>query len=310
MIEVSHLTKKYGPLTAVDDISFSIKKGEVVGFLGPNGAGKTTTMNILTGYVSSTAGKAVIDGFDILEEPMEAKKRIGYLPEQPPLYPDMTVTEYLRFVCELKKIPGNIDGEIEKVCRMVRVEDVSRRLIKNLSKGYRQRVGLAQALVGSPPVLILDEPTVGLDPAQIVEIRSLIKKLGETHTVILSTHILSEVQAICSRVLVINGGRIVADGSDERISDKLSGGGELVCLIAAQPGAVLRLFSDIPGIKKTECTGEKEKGVHEFVIRTAEGKDVRREIFERLSRKGWPLLGMKRNSMSLEDMFMALTTEN
>lgn len=310
MIEVSHLTKKYGALTAVDDISFSVRKGEVVGFLGPNGAGKTTTMNILTGYISSTSGTAAIDGYDILEQPIEAKKRIGYLPEQPPLYPDMTVDEYLRFVCELKRIEGSIPDEIESVCRMVRIEDVRRRLIRNLSKGYRQRVGLAQALVGSPDVLILDEPTVGLDPAQIIEIRALIKELGRSHTVILSTHILSEVQAICSRVIVLNAGRIVADDTDSRISDSLTGGGELVCLIAAQPGGVIRLLSDIPGVHKVECTGEKEKGVHEFVIRTAEGKDVRREVFDRLCRREWPLLGMRRSSMSLEDMFMALTSDN
>jgi len=217
MIEVKNLTKKYGSNTAVDDISFTAESGKILGFLGPNGAGKSTTMNILTGYISSTSGSATLNGIDILQDPIAAKKLIGYLPEQPPVYLDMTVNEYLKFVYELKgsKIPRN--SHLDEICSLVKITEMRKRLIRNLSKGYRQRVGLAQALIGNPPILILDEPTVGLDPKQIIEIRSLVKKLGKSHTVILSSHILPEVQAVCDKVVIINEGKIVVDDSLENL---------------------------------------------------------------------------------------------
>lgn len=309
MIEVSHLTKRYGGLTAVDDISFKVRRGEIVGFLGPNGAGKSTTMNIITGYISSSGGKVTIEGYDVLEQPAEAKRRIGYLPEQPPLYQDMTVDEYLRFVYELKKCELDMERHLNELCEIVKIKEVRGRLIKNLSKGYRQRVGIAQALVGNPPVLILDEPTVGLDPNQIIEIRSLVRKLGKRHTVILSTHILSEVQTVCDRVIVLSGGKIAADSTVGALSDKLSGGGRLSCLIEGPETGINRLLSDISGVRKITCAGEREKGIVEFIVETAEGKDVRREIFERLAQKHWPLLGMREHEMSLEDVFFRLTND-
>ena len=218
MIKISHLVKNYGSFCAVDDISFEVERGEVVGFLGPNGAGKSTTMNIVTGYLSSTSGSVTIGGVDILDDPLNAKRLIGYLPEQPPLYPDMTVDEYLSFCYDLKGCTLNKQKHIEEVCSVVKIGDVRRRLIKNLSKGYRQRVGIAQALIGNPPVIIFDEPTIGLDPKQIIEIRNLIRTLGKEHTVILSTHILQEVQAVCDRIVIINKGKIVADALTENIS--------------------------------------------------------------------------------------------
>ena len=223
MIEVINLTKRYGDKKAVDNISFKAEDGEVLGFLGPNGAGKSTTMNILTGYISCTDGKALIDGVDILEDPIKAKKQIGYLPELPPLYMDMTVKEYLYFVYDLKKCKLPKVSHLKDICGLVKIDHVYNRIIKNLSKGYRQRVGLAQALIGNPKVLILDEPTVGLDPKQIIEIRTLIRKLGKNHTVILSSHILSEVQAVCDKIIVINEGKVVANDTEEHLSQKLSG---------------------------------------------------------------------------------------
>ena len=222
MIEVKNLTKQYGSNLALNHISFSLEEGTILGFLGPNGAGKSTTMNIITGYISPTEGSITVDGFDTLENPLEAKKRIGYLPEIPPLYTDMTVKEYLNFMYDLKKVKLPRKEHIEEICSLVKIDDVYHRLIANLSKGYRQRVGIAQALLGNPPVLILDEPTVGLDPKQIIEIRNLIKGLGRKHTVILSSHILSEVQAVCERVIVINRGSIVADGTPDSLAHSLS----------------------------------------------------------------------------------------
>jgi ABC-2 type transport system ATP-binding protein len=219
MIEVKNLTKSYNGNVAVDDISFTVGSGEILGFLGPNGAGKSTTMNILTGYISSTSGTAALDGIDILENPLAAKRKIGYLPEQPPVYLDMTVDEYLSFVYELKKSKLPKKAHLGEICELVKIADMRKRLIRNLSKGYRQRVGLAQALVGNPPILILDAPTVGLDPKQIIEIRSLVKKLGKNHTVILSSHILPEVQAVCDKVVIMNEGKIVADGTLESLRE-------------------------------------------------------------------------------------------
>lgn len=306
MIEVSHLTKRYGSLRAVDDISFSAREGEILGFLGPNGAGKTTTMNMITGYISMTGGSVTVGGYDVFEKPLETKRRIGYLPEQPPLYLDMTVDEYLHFVSEIKRSPFEPEAHISEICSLVKLENVRGRLIKNLSKGYRQRVGIAQALVGNPPVLILDEPTVGLDPNQIVEVRSLIKKLGAHHTVILSTHILSEVQAVCDRVIVLNNGKIVADSTTGGLSDAIAGGGRLICRVDGPENAVLRLLSDIPGISRVRSNGVRG-GECEFMIDVAQEKDVRREIFKRLAAKSWPMLGLRESEMSLEDIFLALT---
>ena len=312
MIEVSHLTKKYGSVTAVDDISFKVKKGEIVGFLGPNGAGKSTTMNILTGYISSSGGKAEIEGFDILEIPFDAKRRIGYLPEQPPLYLDMTVTEYLNFVFELKCQNEDLDPDdhINEICLHVGLTGKGRRLIKNLSKGYRQRVGLAQALIGNPPVLILDEPTSGLDPSQIVEIRSLIRRLGKDRTVILSTHILGEAEAVCDRIILINAGKIALDSPAGAVSHRAGGSGKLCCLIAGPESAVNRMLSSVSGVKKVMSNGQREPGVYEFIIDSAQNnsnhKDIRREIFEKLAKENWPLLGLRRVDASLEEIFINL----
>ncbi len=307
MIEVSHLTKKYGPLTAVDDISFTAHEGEILGFLGPNGAGKTTTMNMITGYISITAGTASIAGYDIYEQPMEAKKRIGYLPEQPPLYPDMTVDEYLGFIARLKK---SMLGQkhLDEICELVRLSDVRGRLIKNLSKGYRQRVGIAQALVGNPPVIILDEPTVGLDPSQIVETRSVIRKLGKRHTVILSTHILSEVQSVCDRIIVLNQGRIVADNSPAELAKRMADGTVLVLTAAAPEVALTKALSALGEVRTARCTARRD-GELEFTIETVPGKDARKAIFECISSAGWTMLGLREQSMSLEDIFITLTNQ-
>lgn len=306
MIDVKKLTKRYGNLTAVDSLSFSAKEGEILGFLGPNGAGKSTTMNMITGYISITSGSAKIAGYDILEQPVEAKRRIGYLPEQPPLYPDMTVDEYLRFVSKLKQSKLGEGEHLDEICELVRIADVRKRLIGNLSKGYRQRVGFAQALVGNPPVLILDEPTAGLDPNQIVEIRSLIKRLGEHHTVLLSTHILSEAQAVCDRVLVINHGKLIADSSTQDLGQRIKGSRKLLCEIAGPESAVVRELQNIRGVRRVTVTS-KLQGEREYAIDVAEGCDVRREIFEKCRDKGWILLGSKSSEPSLEDIFIALT---
>jgi len=308
MINVKHLTKKYGRITAVDNISFKIKKGEIVGFLGPNGAGKTTTMNMITGYLSSTSGSIKVCGHDVLDEPMEVKTRIGYLPEQPPLYLDMTVEEYLRFVCKLKKITLDEDEHIDELCDMVKLEDVRDRLIKNLSKGYRQRVGIAQALVGNPPVLILDEPTVGLDPSQIVEIRSLLRKLGKRHTVILSTHILSEVQIVCDRVIVIHEGKLVADSTASRLSESLAGGGRLQITLSGDISHASRELGSISGVRRvSEISRQNNRA--DFYIDYAQGRDVRKDIFNAAVKNGWALIGMKDCDLSLEEIFLRLTGE-
>ncbi|MCL1805408.1 MAG: ABC transporter ATP-binding protein, partial [Clostridiales bacterium] len=232
MIEVQNLTKRYGAKTAVDNISFSVAGGEILGFLGPNGAGKTTTMNIITGYLSSNEGTVTVGGSEILAEPIKVKSQIGYLPELPPLYMDMTVREYLGFLFDLKKVKGKKKSQVDEVCERVHIDDVKNRLIKNLSKGYRQRVGLAQALLGNPPVLILDEPTIGLDPKQIIEMRNLILELGLQHTIVLSSHILSEIQAVCKRIIIIHQGALVADGTPEAISQSLSGASRLNIRVA------------------------------------------------------------------------------
>lgn len=307
MIEVKNLTKRYGSHCAVNNISFEVGEGEILGFLGPNGAGKSTTMNILTGYLSATDGTVVINGHDILDEPNEAKANIGYLPEQPPLYPDMTVREYLDFMYDLKKCALPRRRHITEICKVMKIEHVYGRLIKNLSKGYKQRVGMAQALIGNPPVLILDEPTVGLDPNQIIEIRSLIKTLGKHHTVILSSHILPEIEAVCDRIVVINNGKIVADDTAEALSAKVSDDRRLLVSIAGPQKEVADLIAGINGVEKVNSLGSKGAGIYEFAIEAAEGVDIRRDLFTRLAQKDWPLLASKSQALSLEDIFINLT---
>ena len=307
MIEVSKLSKRYGTHLAVENVSFNIDKGEVVGFLGPNGAGKSTIMNILTGYLSLTQGEVKIDGLNIMEYPEEAKKRIGYLPEIPPLYIDMKVREYLNFVYDLKKVSFPKKAHIDEIMRLVKIENVSNRLIKNLSKGYRQRVGFAQALIGNPDVLILDEPTVGLDPKQIIEIRNLISRLGKNHTIILSSHILSEIQAVCKRVIIINQGRIVADDTPENLSKQLSADKSLVARIVCDEKDMLTALSAVKGVKSVISLGKKEGNSFDFLIEPEDGVDLRASVFERITSRGKTLLSFTSNKLSLEQIFLRLT---
>lgn len=308
MIEINGITKKYGDKTVVDNISFQVNEGEIVGFLGPNGAGKTTTMNILTGYLSATAGTAKISGLEILENPKAAKQLIGYLPEQPPLYPDMTVREYLGFIYQLKRCTLNKKKHLEEICGVVKIEDVYRRIIKNLSKGYRQRVGIAQALVGSPKVLIFDEPTVGLDPNQIIDIRKLIRDLGKTHTVILSTHILPEVQMVCDRIVLINKGVIAANEKTEDLPVKMAGIRKYMAKISGPKDEVLRMLQNGQGILEAELVSDNGDSCS-FLIGSEPAIDIRKPLFYALAQKGWPLVGMESVSLSLEDIFIELTAE-
>ena len=307
MIEITGLTKNYGTKFAIDDISFTIDKGEIVGFLGPNGAGKSTTMNILTGYLSSTSGDAKIGGIDILENPSEAKKLIGFLPEQPPLYVDMTVNEYLNFVYELKECKLNRQKHLEEIRRVTKIDDVRDRLIKNLSKGYRQRVGIAQTLVGNPPVIIFDEPTVGLDPKQIIEIRNLIRNLGKTHTVILSTHILSEVQSVCDRIIIINEGKIIADEKTENITSAIEDNRRYSVKISGPVCDVQNALKKITGVVMVELTGERELDSYVYMIESERGVDIRKPLFYAMSEKGWPILGLEAVGMNLEEVFVKIT---
>lgn len=309
MIEVSHLTKRYGEQVAVNDISFTVNEGEILGFLGPNGAGKSTTMNILTGYLSSTEGTAKIAGIDVLENPIEAKKHIGFLPEQPPLYLDMTVREYLNFVYNLKGTKLKRDAHIAEICDLVKITNVYNRLIKNLSKGYKQRVGLAQALIGNPDVLILDEPTVGLDPKQIIEIRTLIKNLGKKHTVILSSHILPEVQSVCERIIIINRGRIVADDTTHNLSNNLSSEGRVVVRVEGPEDTVRRALTGISGVRFVTSLGIREQGSFDFQIETETGKDIRHALFSVCADRRWPILSLDSGELTLEDIFLKLTSE-
>jgi ABC-2 type transport system ATP-binding protein len=307
MICVTGLSKRYGSHLAVKDVNFNIEKGEVIGFLGPNGAGKSTIMNILTGYLSLTQGKVEIDGFDITENPEEAKKRIGYLPELPPLYMDMKVREYLDFVYDLKKVKFPKKSHINEILKLVKIDDVQNRLIKNLSKGYRQRVGFAQALIGNPDVLILDEPTVGLDPKQIIEIRNLIAKLGKNHTIILSSHILSEIQSVCKRVIIINQGEIIADDISENLSAKLSSDLSLVARIICSENEMLETLKTVKDVKSVVCLGCKENGSFDFLIEPEDNCDIRAAVFERVVSRGKTLLSLTSNSASLEQVFLKLT---
>ena len=302
MIEVKNLTKRYGGVKAVDDISFTAESGEVVGLLGPNGAGKSTTMNIITGYLGATSGTVLIDGIDILENPKGAKAKIGYLPEIPPLYQDMTVRRYLEFIFDLKKVRMPKKDHIGEVMEIVKITDVSDRVIKNLSKGYRQRVGLAGALMGNPPVLILDEPTVGLDPKQIIDIRKLIKSLGKKHTIIFSSHVLSEVSAVCDRIVMINNGRIVADAKTEKLSETVSGGSVLILEADGSASAVSDAVSAVEGVKRVTKTAGPT-----YTIEYESGKDVRRGIFNALSKANCPILMMRPGGLTLEESFLKLT---
>ena len=307
MINVTGLSKRYGTHLAVEDVSFSIEKGEVIGFLGPNGAGKSTIMNILTGYLSKTQGKVEVDGFDIVDYPEEAKRRIGYLPEIPPLYMDMKVREYLNFIYDLKKVKFPKKPHIDEILKLVKIDDVAGRLIKNLSKGYRQRVGFAGALIGNPDVLILDEPTVGLDPKQIIEIRNLIGRLGKNHTIILSSHILSEIQAVCKRVIIINKGKIVADDTAENLAYKLSDDRRVLARIAGSDNEMLETLKTVKGVKSVASLGQTEQGAFDFVIEPEEGEDIRAAVFDRVVSRGRKLLLLKDNKLSLEQVFLRLT---
>jgi ABC-2 type transport system ATP-binding protein len=308
MIEVENLTKTYGNKQAVKGISFTVEDGEILGFLGPNGAGKSTTMNMLTGYISSTSGVAKINGIDILEEPIKAKQCIGYLPEMPPLYLDMTVKDYLNFVYDLKKCKLPRKSHLKDVCELVKITDVYDRIIKNLSKGYKQRVGLAQALIGNPPVLILDEPTVGLDPKQIIEIRTLIKKLGKKHTVILSSHILSEIQAVCDRVIIINKGVVAAEDTIDNLSMSVSGDHRLLMRIdGAGRKEIIKALRDIEGVISVKADMMREDEVWEFEIEAEEGRDIRRDVNRVCQENKFNILMMKNNEMTLEDIFLKIT---
>ena len=309
MIKIEHLVKNYGANCAVDDISFEIKKGEIVGFLGPNGAGKSTTMNILTGYLSSTAGIVEVAGVNVLDDPMEAKRHIGYLPEQPPLYLDMTVEEYLIFTYNLKGCKLNRTKHLEEICEVVKIRDVYKRLIKNLSKGYRQRVGIAQALIGNPEIIIFDEPTVGLDPKQIIEVRNLLRNLGKDHTVILSTHILQEVQAVCDRIIIINKGKIVADELTENITRAVESNRRFQLKICGPQKEVLNMLRTKPGIVHAELTSGRDGDAYIFNVESEVGVDIRKSLFYTLAEKGWPLVGMEALGMSLEDVFVAIVDQ-
>lgn len=306
MVEIKHLVKRFGNHFAVDDISFTVGDGEVVGFLGPNGAGKSTTMNMITGYLSSTSGTVLIDGHDILEDTMQAKKLIGFLPEQPPLYIDMTVWEYLSFVFDLKDCKFNKKKHIEEICSLVKILDVKNRLIRNLSKGYKQRVGIAGALIGNPKIVIFDEPTVGLDPKQIIDIRNLIRNLGKNHTVILSTHIMQEVQAVCDRIVVINNGKIIADEKTASFNNAVNQNTRYRVKIAGPQKEILKHVRSLVGIVSCEVHGEREGDAFSYDIESAQNIDIRKSLFRALADKGWPMLGMEPIGMELEDIFLKL----
>ena len=310
MIEVKNLTKRYGDHLAVDNSSFTVQDGEIVGFLGPNGAGKTTTMNMLTGYLSSTEGEILIDGIDILEDPVHAKMKIGYLPEVPPLYPEMTVQEYLQFALALKKVPAkNRKEQVEKLLKQTRIKDMQNRLITNLSKGYKQRVGLAAALAGDPDVLILDEPTAGLDPKQITEFRDLIRSLSTNHTIIISSHIMQEIQAVCDKVIIINHGRIIAIDTPEALSQRIMRNNKLELRIKGPRAEIVNSLKEIEGITSVDITRIREEGSIDIQVETEDEVDVREQVFEMCSEKHFPILLMSVSEMTLEDIFLQITGE-
>lgn len=310
LIEVNNLVKRYGDHKAVDHLSFKVEKGQIYGFLGPNGAGKSTTMNIMTGYLAATEGEVVINGHNIFDEPEEAKKSIGYLPELPPLYMDMTPFEYLNFVAELKKIKKDKRMEmIADVMKLVKITDVSNRLIRNLSKGYRQRVGLAQAILGYPEILILDEPTVGLDPKQIIEIRDLIKTLSKSHTIILSSHILSEISAVCDYVMIISHGKLVASDTPENLSKLMLGSNALEMTVRGEEEKLREIFSKIKEIQEITFRRSREEGCMDIEIKTEASQDLREGIFYKMSDAKCPIIMMKSSNLSLEEVFLELTTK-
>lgn len=310
MIEINNLCKVFGDKRAVDDVTFRVEEGEIMGFLGPNGAGKSTTMNILTGYLSATAGTCLVNGVDILEQPLEAKRNIGFLPEIPPLYTDMTVKEYLSFIYDLKGCTFPRTQHLREICDVVKIGDVYDRLIGNLSKGYRQRVGIAQALIGNPRVLIFDEPTVGLDPKQIIDIRNLIRMLGKEHTIILSTHILPEVQAVCDRIVVINKGKLVANEKTEDLVTAVDGSRKMVAKIVGPQEDVLKALKDVAGVRTVDVLGKRDTDSISYLIESEERVDARKPLFYMLSSKGWPLVGLEGMELSLEDIFIRLVGEN
>ena len=309
MIEVQHLTKRYGPVTAVDDVSFRVERGEILGFLGPNGAGKTTTMRVLTGYMPATEGKAIVAGFDVFDQPIEAKKRTGYLPETPPLYPDMSVLEYLVFVAKIKGVPSaERTQRIGTIMERTRIADMRNRLCSRLSKGYRQRVGLAQALLHNPDVLILDEPTAGLDPKQIIETRQLIKELAGDHTIILSTHILPEVSQTCQRVVIINKGRVVAVDTPDNLTARLRGSETMYVQVDAAGADAAGALSRVPGVARV-AEADRREGFVGYEIAGETGHEIRRELARAVVANGWGLLELRPMRLSLEDIFLSLTTE-
>jgi ABC-2 type transport system ATP-binding protein len=309
VIEVQHLTKRYGRLTAVEDVSFRVERGEILGFLGPNGAGKTTTMRVLTGYMPATEGKAIVAGFDVFDQPIEAKRRTGYLPETPPLYPDMSVLEYLTFVSKVKGVPSAERRQrVAAVMDRTRIRDVADRLCSKLSKGYRQRVGLAQALIHNPDVLILDEPTAGLDPKQIIETRELIKELGGNHTIILSTHILPEVSQTCHRVVIINKGHVVAVDTPDNLTARLRGSETMYIQLDANGADAGPGLAQIPGVTRVVESDRGEQAVG-YEVESERGRDVRRDLARVVVQRGWGLLELRPMRMSLEEIFLSLTTE-
>ena len=310
MVQVENVTKKYGQRVAVDRLNFTVNRGEILGFLGPNGAGKSTTMNIITGYLSATEGAVRLDGHDILEEPEAVKRQMGYMPELPPLYLDMTVQDYLAFVCDIKGVARSRRREsMERAMELLKILDVRQRLIKNLSKGYKQRVGIAQALIGTPPVLILDEPTIGLDPQQIIETRNLIRDLGREHTIILSSHILPEVQAVCDRVLIINKGRIVASGTPEDLSRGIVGENRLTLRVAGTEEQALSALRSVPHVVKAQGIGQRETGTIDVMVEAEKDQDIRAAVFTALAKAERPILMMKTMDLTLEDIFLNLITE-
>ena len=308
MIEVQHLSKRYGPVTAVDDVSFRAESGEILGFLGPNGAGKTTTMRIITGYMPATEGKATVAGFDVFDQPIEAKGRTGYLPETPPLYPDMTVREYLTFVAKIKGVRKDVKGRVDAVMKRTWVADMGSRHCGKLSKGYKQRVGLAQALIHNPEVLVLDEPTAGLDPKQIIETRQLIRELAGTHTIVLSTHILPEVAQTCQKVVIINKGKIVAIDTPDALTERLHGAVTMYLQAQGPADDVQRALQSVAGVARVHLA-EKRDEIGVFEVDSEHGVDVRRELAGAVVRGGWGLLELRPVRVSLEDIFLSLTTE-
>ncbi len=306
MVKVENLVKRYGSNYALNDVSFEINEGEIVGLLGPNGAGKSTAMNILTGYLSATSGSAYIDGISMVEKPLEAKKLIGFLPEQPPVYPEMTVWEYLNFVYELKGCTLPRKEHIEEVMDVVKLGDVRDKLISHLSKGYKQRVGIAQAIMGDPKVVVFDEPTVGLDPKQILEVRNLLRTLGKRHTVILSTHILSEVQAVCERIIIINKGRIIADEKTEELTRAIEDTYRYEVRISGPQKDVLAALKKVNGVTGVERTDGRDADAQIYIVDTAKGIDIRKPLFYMCSEHGWPILGLSPFGTDLESIFVRL----